>query len=369
MRWPTKVQTVSRSRLIGEVPPITYGTELVVNNTLSGADWGDDWDETAGCDLSKSFILVGPDGDASSFLEVVKDTSASPWGGYQEILTVGERYIIAGWARSNNGNEEPRVFDTGVTVWTGTTSTSWQLMYGEFVATTTRVQFGGTGGAAADGADFYKPSIKQVSPNIVAIYDMKPAGNVVPDEWYSGNDATIHGPTQGSTQLGSAMSFDGVDDYLDLTGMVSTVGTYTFNMWIRCDTADTTDQYIMDVETGRFILAFFTSAPGQIGFYDGAWRSIGDAPNDGLWHHLVWLFDGVNSEGSLYIDALSYGVTQTYTAKNIGGAVAIGSRYTANTAFLNFDMAQFEIYTELKSTDWITEEYEKGQLAVWHTDW
>jgi hypothetical protein len=372
MRWPTKTQTVSRARLIGDNPEVTYGGDLVVNNTFAGTDWADDWDGTLGVTLSRLFILVGPDGDSSNYLHVEKTGGVNPWAAYGaiDILTVGRRYRIGGWARSSNGNEEPRAFDTGVTVWTGTTSTSWQPLTGEFLATTTRIQWGGTGGGVGDGIHLYKPTVEPVVYAPVAIYDMKPAtGVTVPDNSANLYDATIAGPNQRSTQIGSAMHFDGVDDYLDVTGIISTVQTYTFNMWLRSSMGATTLKYIMDFQTGRLILGFFSNG-GNLGYFDGvAWREFGSPINDGLWHHLVWLFDDDNSEGTLYLDNAQYGATLTYAGVNLGGNVAIGALSNGTSNFLEADIAHISIYDELKSTDWIAEEYARGQLVGFHTDW
>lgn len=55
----------------------------------------------------------------------------------QAVLTVGKKYRVTGWARSD-GTETPYITD-GITRWTGTTSTDWQYFDVTFVAGTVNI--------------------------------------------------------------------------------------------------------------------------------------------------------------------------------------------------------------------------------------
>lgn len=58
----------------------------------------------------------------------------------QTVMTAAKVYRVHGRARSD-GTLRPRVYDTGVTLWTGTTSTDWQEFDVVFTATTTMIAF------------------------------------------------------------------------------------------------------------------------------------------------------------------------------------------------------------------------------------
>lgn len=153
--------------------------------------------------------------------------------------------------------------------------------------------------------------------------------------------------------------FNGSTD-ISVTGLTSTNGTYTFSMWAKSSFADSTTDYLFDTQSGRLIIAWFGNTNGKIGYYDGSWHEPGDAPNDGAWHHIVFLLDGVNSEGKVYIDGTQLGATQTYTSKNIGGNVNIGGFYSGAANNFTGNIKDFRIYEEEKSDSWIKNEHQKG---------
>lgn len=212
-------------------------------------------------------------------------------------------------------------------------------------------------------------SVDPSESGLIVGYNMKPEGDRLIDVSSSGFDGTIDGATHENTTMGPALRFDGVDDYINVDSIASTNKTYTFSMWVNTSTGLTTNRFIFDSSGGRLILGFYTSTSGKIGFYDGSWHDLGDSPNDGLWHHLVWLFDSTAGEGKLYKDGTQFGSTLSYTGCDLGSSSRIFSNFNNTGSYLNGSILNFHIYDELKSTDWITAEYNRGKTALWKTDY
>jgi len=58
----------------------------------------------------------------------------------QNILTVGNRYRITGWARGDGGSSYPQVLNSSTGEWTGTVSTDWQRVDAIFTANDTYIR-------------------------------------------------------------------------------------------------------------------------------------------------------------------------------------------------------------------------------------
>jgi hypothetical protein len=373
MRWPTKIETVSKVSLGKGSPAISYGAELLLDGLMNDPT-ANRWTEYNGayCDLVWGRFLFPTPIVPPYTIRVKRSGAAGNFRiGVQQVvpvLTIGKQYRVTGWAASN-GTETPRIFgNPAADYWIGGATTGWSPFDFIIVADATSIRFG-LETANIGGLVSYDGCSVTEAITAIAYYDMKPAGDIVPDLSVKGNDATIEGPTHSRTILGDAMQFDGVDDTLDITGITSTSQTYTFSLWLNSNTPASTNQFLLDVETGRLILGFFTATNGVIGFHDGVWHDIGASPNDGLWHHLVYLFDSANTVARLYIDGAQLGADQGYTPRNIGAQVAIGSRYSKDSSFFEGTIANFAMYEEVMTTAWITAEYAKGLPAGWHSDW
>jgi uncharacterized phage protein gp47/JayE len=68
----------------------------------------------------------------------VQENGQSTPGAYQNVLTVGQRVTITGWARGDGGTGEPVIGETGV-IWDGTTSNEWQRVNATWVASSTQL--------------------------------------------------------------------------------------------------------------------------------------------------------------------------------------------------------------------------------------
>jgi len=167
-------------------------------------------------------------------------------------------------------------------------------------------------------------------------------------------------------RVGKAYEFDGSDDFINISGFTSTSKTYSFTMWAKSNaTGDTTNRYLFDSQSDRFVLEWFTDTAGKIGYFDGSDVSITDTPVDGNWHHLAYVFDNGAATGTLYIDGTSAG-SGSYTGRDIGGSVIIGAGFTGVSANFNGTIDEFHIWNRSLNSTEISQLYNmsKGDFAL-----
>lgn len=128
---------------------------------------------------------------------------------------------------------------------------------------------------------------------------------------------TATGMTWGTGKVGSAGSFDGIDDYVGVNQLIGSPTQYSMSGWCYLVGSDTTGAGLISLGDYSGIILRNYSTPKQIGFrYDGAtWRATGSqtATPFNEWHHYVFSVDDTNNLQTLYIDGL-YGTTSTWPA-------------------------------------------------------
>lgn len=170
------------------------GAELFTDGDMEAADTSA-WSKTASAALTKE--TTAPHG-GSRCLRVTENGGANPYV-WQTIFTVGKRYRLTGYARSD-GNATPRIYSpTMGFVWTGTTSTSWQSFDFEFTAAETA--FPALFTIAGSGTGYYTEwddvSAKEANP-------------------LNGDITSATTGQDAGSRLGKAYLFDGVNDYVDI---------------------------------------------------------------------------------------------------------------------------------------------------------
>ena len=141
------------------------------------------------------------------------------------------------------------------------------------------------------------------------------SGSALKDSSGNGNDGEIYGATWVDGKYGKALSFDGVDDYVDLSSISSQTYPLTIEMWTKPDTTAP--------------VGLFDSAPGQqyvIRNYLAGYIDWWDAdPQVTLnlvadeWAHLVFIFW---YNGNRQIDYYKNGVLQTSATGSTNSALA-----------------------------------------------
>jgi hypothetical protein len=112
----------------------------------------------------------------------------------QTILTVGEKYRLTGWSRSD-GNQLPTLRNpSGTVLWTGTTSTDWQYFDVIFTAATNGKLFMGTSAAGSgqycefDDITIYEIPTGATDENLLSDGAMESSNT---DEWTAQSSATL----------------------------------------------------------------------------------------------------------------------------------------------------------------------------------
>jgi len=171
-----------------------------------------------------------------------------------------------------------------------------------------------------------------------------------------GTKASANNPVEADGKIGEAQYFDGSNDWVFLTGLTSTSQNYTFEFWAK-STITGIKAYVFDTSTGRMIIGFPSDTSDHIGFYTGGWQHLDDAPNDGEWHHLIFVLNASGSIGTYYKDGVEI-ASGSYTGTNIGGGVALGAVYVGASSKWIGTLDEFRLSETLRSADWINQSYQ-----------
>jgi len=211
-------------------------------------------------------------------------------------------------------------------------------------------------------------------------------GNTVYDLSGNGNHGTIYGAKWVQGKFGKALSFDGVDDYVDCGDDESLnpgTGSFTISIWVggytdtssnmhtlvaKGDPLDgpSNDGYIIDLRGGKV----------RVSIGDGTNRAefsyVGPSLADGGWHHIVLVVDRNTQQMKAFIDGEWTGDTADTSAVgaiNPAENLIIGKRSQINSYYLNGTIDEVRIYNRALSEEEIRYHYNHGRpLAHWRFD-
>lgn len=216
------------------------------------------------------------------------------------------------------------------------------------LASTCWGQFNGTKPILGEQIDWSHP----LASGLVGCWLMNEgSGSTVQDLSGNGKHGTLGATTWAAGKFGSCLGFDG-GDTINITGF-SLSGSYTWSFWV-CSTDTTANTDLFDCQTGRMIVLWRQS--DMLTLYDGNYRYFGSTPSSG-WHHVVFVASATTLTCSCYMDGVQSGITRTYTPVNIGGSVAIGSRYSGDDNYFNGLMSSCAIYNRALSASEIAQLY------------
>jgi hypothetical protein len=149
-----------------------------------------------------------------------------------------------------------------------------------------------------------------VDPNLIGWWKLDDgSGTTAIDSSGRGNNGTLrNGPVWVAGRIGSALDFDGTNDYVDCgnAAIFNITGQITLSLWVNTDTvtAGTHRSYLLKGDTSY---ALKQGSPGNIEFfvYIGGWQAVTfpvDTSFNGVWHHLAGTYDG--SQIKLYVDGV-----------------------------------------------------------------
>ncbi|MDD3926598.1 MAG: right-handed parallel beta-helix repeat-containing protein [bacterium] len=193
----------------------------------------------------------------------------------------------------------------------------------------------------------------------------------------NGNDGTVTGGgSYGDGKAGSALEFDGVNDYVDCgnDAGLSITGDLTIAAWVKFDETASGYQWFVCKDFAREYCFGVTSPTGYLRFYhgDGAYEagnSAGAGLVRGQWIHVAVTRSADPKEVKFYVNG-TYVSTWNYTKTPVAGthAVWLGTR-TDLYSYLNGAMDEVRIYSRVLDQDEIYNDYLRGNIrAEWRFD-
>ena len=187
---------------------------------------------------------------------------------------------------------------------------------------------------------------------------------------YTTTKVAVNNPATSAAKLGYGQDFNGTTSYINIASIASTVKTYTISMWVKSSQADKTFSYLLDSYTGRLLAAFFCSTSGKIGYLSGeTWvDTTVDAPNDGAWHYLSYVFNATTDTGTIYIDGNSV-ATGAYTDVDIGGTTHIGASWNPVGGFYSGSIDELQVKTIAATNAWVSASYSNQSAPSTYGAW
>jgi hypothetical protein len=148
------------------------------------------------------------------------------------------------------------------------------------------------------------------------------SGTIVDSSGNGHNGTASGGPTYGAEGvLGTALGFDGSNDYIDLNYYINTLpsGGMSYCMWAKNTLPTLTNAVAIWGTDGSHEWRIIIQTNGSIGTYiRGTGGSVGVAAGNlgvGVWHHICSVYDDDSSALNLYVD----GSLAASTAVNLSG--------------------------------------------------
>ena len=211
------------------------------------------------------------------------------------------------------------------------------------------------------------PVIEPVDPGtdaLAAQYTFEDNTTDVTGNGYDGTPADVTFFEDAPGDLGRALMFDGIDDYVDLPigALIGSLTDITVAMWVNLAESNASWQRIFDFgtssSTGYMFLCPRTGTNGPVRFAitptSGAGESFVDtaAPLAPGWHHMAVVIDSAGMTMSLYIDGALAASGPTGTLPHDLGQPTqnwLGrSQYDAD-AYFNGALADLSIYSSALS--------------------
>jgi len=196
---------------------------------------------------------------------------------------------------------------------------------------------------------------KGPSPDLVGLWHFdEEDGTIASDSSVYGNDGIVTGASwvAGQSGFGNALSFDGVDDYVNVSDINSSldVDTITIEAWIYLETSQTGNHnivrkgpwadrtYGLDIGTpGMNIIRGWVNQ-GPKGGSTALIANGGTVLETGEWYHVAMTYDG--SQVRVYIDRVQDGISAGTTTGDIfdnNQSLRIGGQPLASEGRLPFE--------------------------------
>lgn len=232
---------------------------------------------------------------------------------------------------------------------------------------------GSTGTSTSAGSEYCVPGDTSFCASPIAEYKFdEKIGTVANDTSGNNNNGTITGATWARGKIGSAMSFDGTDDYVNLTHYtLNGQGVVTYSAFIKTSNASTTGA--SPAELKQAVFGQLEDSTMQVGIDNGKpsiwyynytapaqWVKVWANTNiaDNKWHHVTYIINTTSNVWSVYVDGIIDVSSGALTGLGPIWLDAIGkSRYSAR---FNGFMDDVKIYNYARTPSQIAWDYNKG---------
>jgi hypothetical protein len=228
---------------------------------------------------------------------------------------------------------------------------------------------------AVSGSASATTPIVSVAPSVVHWKFNEGSGTAASDATGNGNTGTLYNsPTWMTGKFGSALSFDGVNDYVYLNNLSTPVsGDASISLWLNYTGANTG---LRALNLGGWQVRF---SGGCVGWDNSGGPNTEtystNAYNNGQWHHVVFTRTGTNYK--MYIDTMAdktgTGTALSYTSLCVGAADAGTNFYIGkidDVRIYDYALTQSEINTLYLPYDFNGDgEINIGDLSMLVSSW
>ncbi len=220
----------------------------------------------------------------------------------------------------------------------------------------------GNAGTVSDPVAATTFSETESPSDMIAHWSFDNVADLGHDDSGNGYDGTVYGAQSVSDGSRKALSFDGVNDYIDSKFRVTDLSSRkTINFWLK--TTTTATRHIFSSYDGNdYLYVFLHRFPGTInyGLFDGSNEVEVYATNatyqDGNWHMITITQDGSSdTDMSIYLDGVLQILTShesgTLSSDSVDKNIFIGARNNNGTAanFVNAALDEIRIYNRVLS--------------------
>jgi len=208
---------------------------------------------------------------------------------------------------------------------------------------------------------------------VLALSFDEESGNIAYDQSQYGNDGTIYGATRVRGIIGKALSFDGVDDYVDCGDIddVDGASEITVTAWVKWGGAAGGLTAAREFHRKNNVYAFgggWKDHKARFWIHDGTWKNSGDSItdiDDGSWYFIAGVYDGEYLR--LYVNGVEESnnyIGSTTLSANIEHVIVGSSKGTGE--FWNGIIDEVRIYNRALSEKEIKTLYHYGIQSLRH---
>ena len=189
------------------------------------------------------------------------------------------------------------------------------------------------------------------------------------------NNGTIYGATWTlEGKIGKALSFDGVDDYVEVPDSpeLSPTQAISISIWLKSNTAQTAKGVITKGPiSGDYDYMLYFSGNGTVPLFyiknsEGTSDSVGAdfVWADGKWHHYVGIFDG--DKLYLYIDGTLKGWKDTSLTdiRDSSNPLQIGRGWSSSNPYFSGLIDEVKIFPYALTDEEVKELYNQGKATL-----